>query len=184
MSKCARISVLTPLILRRWLREGFIEANYLQAMRVTLTLPPINAITKCFALIAQSSAIILLPLMSREDRDQMHYIIKRGRKAFQDLFRCASLATVRDKRRATTPANSSIASSQAGSVLNIKEDRDSERVKGSKKEKVFKAFLSRLNVHTGLHYWEVAHKYATPRNVTTFTGKDVHRYIFPVLPLI
>ena len=162
MSECARISVLTPLILRRWLREGFIEANYLRAVRVTLTLPPIDAITKCFALMAQSSAVILSPSMSGEDRDQMHYIIKKGRKAFQNLFRCASLAAARDKRRTTTPANSSIASSQASSVLDIEEDDDGEKVKRSKKEKVFKTFLSRLNVHTGLHYWEVAHKYITP----------------------
>ena len=82
MSECAQISVLTPLILRRWLREGFIEANYLRAVRVTLTLPPIDAITKCFALMAQSSTVILSPSMSGEDRDQMHYIIKKGRKAF------------------------------------------------------------------------------------------------------
>ena len=47
----------------------------------------------------------------------------------------------------------------------------------NKKAKSYRAFLSRPNVHAGLHYGDVIEDYATLNNCTVWTGEDKHKWV-------
>ena len=44
-----------------------------------------------------------------------------------------------------------------------------------KQAAAFRNVIARPNIHTALHYEDVAAEYATPNNCTTLSGEDKHR---------
>ena len=202
MQECARLSIITPVLLRTWLQKRWIQPLYLKAVEATICpsskLDAVDSIVQCYALMAKSNTVILAHSMSSQDRAELTIILRSSRKAFQRLYQCAALASASDFKKGELP--NSIRSSPAISQDNSDEEsevttrfedsqfRDLQRsdfdtlsesysISGriSKKAAAYRNFMSRPNVHVGLHFDEVASEYATPNNVVTFSGEDKHR---------
>ncbi|KAL9593507.1 MAG: hypothetical protein Q9219_007518 [cf. Caloplaca sp. 3 TL-2023] len=145
---------------------------------------------------ARSNTVILALKMSTEDRKNMDRLLRQSRKSFQRLYECAALACTSSFRRGESP-NSQRSLTPAIPSRQDSIDFDDELDDGgpqralsefdqlgesftvtgdqSKKAAEFRNFLSRPNVHIGIHYMDVATEYATPNNCTTFSGEDKHR---------
>ncbi|KAL9635849.1 MAG: hypothetical protein Q9204_002463 [Flavoplaca sp. TL-2023a] len=169
-----------------------------------LRMDPVDCVVHCYANIARSNAVILSLSISQEDRDQLDWLLRQNRKSFQRLFECATIASTPNFKRGgstrsqTLTATPSIAPldtsfsdfmDEVSSLASVEEEdegvltiaqrsqlQDTFTIDGAnKKALAFNAHLSRPNVHIALHFSDVATEYATPNNVTTFTGEDKHR---------
>ena len=203
MQESARLSIITPLLLRTWLQRRWIQPLYLKAVECTIRpsskLDAVDSIVQCYAHMARSNTAILSQSMSNQDRDGLTIILRSARKAFQRLYQCAALASASDFRKGTLPSSSRASpgvqedfdndiESEVGTRYEDSELRELDRAdfdelaesfsiggKLSKKAAAYRNFMSRPNVHAGLHFDEVASEYATPNNVVTFAGEDKHR---------
>lgn len=107
MQECARLSIITPILLRTWLSLEFIEPHYVKAIEATmadtLRFDAVDCVVHCYAAIARSNAVILSLSMSSQDRDQLEWLLKQNRKSFQRLFECATIASTPNFKRGQSP---------------------------------------------------------------------------------
>ncbi|KAL9035485.1 MAG: hypothetical protein Q9180_004837 [Flavoplaca navasiana] len=114
MQECARLSIITPILLRTWLRPQHIEPYYLEAVNSTmmrrfgsaLGFDATDCIVQCFAHIAKSNTVILSLSMSQKDRETMDWDLKANRKAFQRLYECAAIAATTAFKNGEDPTSS------------------------------------------------------------------------------
>ncbi|KAL8866498.1 MAG: hypothetical protein Q9174_006271 [Haloplaca sp. 1 TL-2023] len=167
-------------------------------MARNLRMDPVDCIVHCFAAMAKSNTVILALKMSAEDRVNMDRTIRHARKSFQRIYECAALANSSSFKRGERPSSQRSLTpaipSRQDSVdfddeLDEIDDISNRRLskynqlaesftvsgKTSKKVVDFRKYLSRPNVHMGLHYTDVAAEYATPSNCLTFLGENKHR---------
>lgn len=103
MQDCARVSIITPLLLRTWLESKWVKPLILKAAETTISpssgLNATDSITQCFAHVAKSNTVILYHSMSDTHRENMAILLRESRKSFQRLFQCAALAASSDFKR-------------------------------------------------------------------------------------
>ena len=110
MQECGRLSIITPLVLRTHLRPRYVQRHYLRAVKDIMTPytgeQDVDVITACYASIARSNTAILSTSMTLTQRDNLKGQLLAGRKAFQVLFECASLASSSVYKKGGTPISS------------------------------------------------------------------------------
>ena len=199
MQENGRLSIILPLLLRTWLEPRWVKPLFLKAVESTIcpssSLDAVDSIVQCYSSMAKSNTVILSQCMSIADRDRMAVLLLSSRKAFQRLYQCAALAASSSFKhgespsssRNTTPTHDWDEETSRGTY----EDRDAWNLGRSEYEDLAESFLvggpslkeaksyrnatSRLNVHAGLHFEDIAYEYTTPNTTTTFTGEDKHR---------
>ena len=222
MQEFARASILTPVLLRRWLSPEKVENKFLNAIerivraRTSLRFNGVESIVHCYASMAKSNAVIVAPTIRIQDRKWIMSLGIEGRQRYQDLLQAAAEATQRShmplrckqtlaqipvlSSRLASVAPSSAASQISGPMqtepsVGRAQGIDEEEMVGNamcgslggdnsspqpKKSQGFLRLRQTPNVHSILHYMDVAIEYGSPRNVLTFLGEDKHSYVaFP-----
>ena len=123
MQEFGRASMITPVVLRRWLLDIHLRVKVLSAIDLVLldstdrsSNKGVNFIVHCFALIARLNAVIMGPHIRKQDRRHIDSLVRDARERMQDLIDVAVFASNRN----TIPAEPARPSSQPTSPLNTK----------------------------------------------------------------
>ena len=206
MQEVGRLSIITPILLRIFLKPDHVRPLYLKAVQSVMTpsmqLHDVDAIVACFAAMAKTNTLILALSMSPNDRTNLLTEMRASRKAYQRLYQCAALASASGFKHGHLPISSRNTTPAVSQAPDEEEEGDDEEeyeasdlhslgrsdyeslresftVDGtvSKKSLAFKKHMMRPSVHVGLHYGEVAEEYATPNNVNCLAGENKHRCV-------
>jgi hypothetical protein len=126
-------------------------------------------------------------------KSQVDQVVKEGRKAIQLMFHVAAYG------HGSKPGgdDNSTDNTTMGSALDLSNDQfetasqtslytnfsdtieaeglDPSKLKASKKYKAYARMKGLLNIHLGIHHWEVIKEYGACQNVFTLLGEDKHR---------
>ena len=88
MQEFGRASILTPVVLRKWLLDihlrskvpAAIEHVLSKASTDTSAFSGVNLIVHCYATMARLNAVIMGPYIRKQDRDQVHSLIQDARQ--------------------------------------------------------------------------------------------------------
>jgi len=197
MAECARISFMTPLILRFWLQARWVEEKFLAAAKkvfaddmVNYRVDAVSCIVLYFTWVARNNATLLAKSMTNSDRANLTTITVPSRRAFQQICQAAKVATAEKRSSRRNSRASSIDTSIAPTLFG-EDDDDFEEVedddilgradellnngKGTKAARQYERMVKRPNVHVGLHLAAAASQYSTLLTVSTFPGEDKHR---------
>ncbi|KAI9748387.1 MAG: hypothetical protein M4579_007241 [Chaenotheca gracillima] len=205
MQEAGRASIITPMLLRCWLRKSHVQTQYLQAISLVFRdqmkdsgISALDMIVRCYGLMAKSNAVLMAQKFTSADRGRLMEIVKDSRANYQRLCKAAMHASrpgrSRSVTRSPTPTMSRSQSRMSFSGLDTQpgtptavhdynepenefDDTGNELSLGpkSKRAKEYENFAGRPNVHQGLHFVDIAAEYATTNNVNVLMGEDQHR---------
>jgi hypothetical protein len=172
------------------------------------SLEPVDQIVECFAAAATSNCILMGDSISPEDRASLDAIITDHRLKLQALLQFASdslTANPRCRRSLSIVSQDSVAqdsdsvSQDSASEDSAPEDSASEdpvpedpqasqpapqapaTKNTAKKALRYLNVMKRPNMHTALHYTEIAEEYGMASNCNVLIGEDKHRFFKKVV---
>ena len=197
MQEAGRAAIITPMLLRCWLKPAHVKDSFLQAVRSIFRVrskeDATDIIIKFFAKLAKSISLVLSPVVRIEDSAVMHRLIVEARKMYQDICEAAATAVLSKPSRGNFTRHSSLAVSEAdslGSQANLEDLDDnaslaefetsvdiptSQKMKGKGNE--YRKFKSRPNVHQGVHLVDLVSEYSTPNNANVLQQEGKHKYV-------
>ncbi|KAN0117108.1 hypothetical protein V8E51_003085 [Hyaloscypha variabilis] len=168
------------------LERKHVDPNFLRATRsefreeiASLHLDTLETVTYAFAAIAKSTAAVMAPAMTIEDRRGMMNFIKLRRKLYQKLCRAATAAGQESPSPIPSQLSDSTEVATPGAELfdnefeELGEDLAPQSI--AKKSTTFLRWIAQPNVHQGLHIHSLASEYATAFNCNVLQGEDQHR---------
>ncbi|ROT36651.1 hypothetical protein SODALDRAFT_352586 [Sodiomyces alkalinus F11] len=195
--ECSMASIIVPVILRHFLSPHHIHPDFTAAIvsEAPNFFPDASnpgsassIVVKCFWNIAKSNLQVCGRHPPPLTRTEFLRVVMSGRKSFQLLVQAAakSIRSQNPRGRQKTqqvqiPDNLTQASqiTTATGFTNIGsingDTLDPEKLTGSKKALAYYRMKGLLNVHVGLHLWDISYTYGMCRNAFTLLGEDKHR---------
>ncbi|OJD10183.1 hypothetical protein ACJ73_09906, partial [Blastomyces percursus] len=116
----ARASIILPLLLRCYLRDQWINPNFLMAMNETFSdndsgqKHKVDIVVEAFAAVAKSNSVLTSRRITPEDRWNLKGIILDGRQKIQALLETASIASDPCSRSVSRARSMSVHSGPGG----------------------------------------------------------------------
>lgn len=201
----ARWSVLMTIVCLLWLEEKHLKAPFIRALRVqfqhelsdrSVSTSVVGILTKTMRSIVRMNMLLSADDLTQADHDNFNDIIVDGRRMFQRICEVASNAT-------TLPTGAAAVASRRGSArprsratsvasdANMDDDDESlsqqieldetddvidiGQLGSSQKAVKYHQWGSRPNVHSGLHYSEVAQRFGLPSLAMVLPGELKHK---------
>ena len=190
LSDHARWSIVVPCLLRTWLKMSHIQPSFTR-MAQKHTDDPVSYVVSSFAMVAKNNSLLMADQINSEaDRENLGEIVKRTRARFQQLCQdCAGGVDSNPRRLATSVRPGSQAAGRTGSRAGTpavdgpllpggQEMLTGASGDGSVEKKKAVQYLNDMkkpNVHTALHFAEVAKEFGLPSNVSVLIGEDKYR---------
>ncbi|KAJ8132205.1 hypothetical protein O1611_g1419 [Lasiodiplodia mahajangana] len=198
----ARWSILMTVIARCWLREDHLKAPFVRAMKVAFkdeldhgdfgaNATAVDILIGVLTATVRTNCLLggdQIDVQSRNPQVFMD-IVYKGRQLFQKLCLAASIAAGRPRgTHAAARASSrvglslapSVAPSEAGSVMaSVEQDVEGDinvgHLSASQKAEKYTQWANRPNVHIGLHYRDVFHRYGLVSLLMVLSGELKHK---------
>jgi len=181
MQEAGRAAIITPMLLRCWLKPVHIGESFSRTAQAIFQLRSkegvVDTIFNWFAKMAKSTSIVVSHSVDPEDMTNMHAKILDARRIYQKI--CEAAAVSREQKSNAYCFGSigtrslSSAASESGSLYNANVSDDAASMQeldtssdggksSSGKATMFRAMKSRPNVHQGMHLAEVGGEFALP----------------------
>jgi hypothetical protein len=126
MQEFGRASMITPVVLRRWLQDIHLRSKVPAAIAYVLSNVTtdqtahegVDFIVHCYATMARLNAVIMGQYICKQDRDKIPLLVRDARQRMQDLVDIAVAASTKTLPSAATPQPQSQILSRPTSPLN------------------------------------------------------------------
>ncbi|RYC62816.1 hypothetical protein CHU98_g3384 [Xylaria longipes] len=195
----ARWSVLMTILARCWLREGHLKAPFVRAIRVVFAseiqagqfgVDPtvVDILIGVLTATVRTNCLLGADKLDIEDCAPQTFveIIYRGRQLFQKVCEAAALSSgpsrgTRGTSRSlvSTVRDPSAAPSESVVMATVEQDVEGDinvgHLSTSQKAVKYRQWASRPNVHVGLHYRDVFHRYGLVSLLMVLSGEMKHK---------
>ncbi|KAI0550499.1 hypothetical protein F4679DRAFT_572871 [Xylaria curta] len=190
----ARWSVLMTVIARCWLREEHLKVAFVRAIKVAFkdeiqagefggqNASAVNIIIGVLTATVRTNCLLGGDQMETRNPQVFMDIVYKGRQLFQKICMAASIASGPSRgAHGTSRASSrgtrgiSLTPSEVGSVMaSVEQDVEDKYIQ----------WANRPNVHIGLHYRDVFHRYGLVSLLMVLSGELKHKYVLtpPLVP--